>query len=234
MDFSSAQTWIILGVAVLILLGVIGHFGNRNGEAKPGSGLSGQKSSPAAAQGGLLTALSAAASNFDREMYIDDMTAEQLEDEHVWRTAFVTCYNIVWSIGDVREHHPGAKISESITGKPFDRQLAGLTEYYLDTAYDQMMAAGEDRYWDDELIALKDQWDSQKREQIILAALVTLEKAPEIHAAIRRSPHNPNDNGAHLTPYIDRVGEAFFGVQAPEKMASLREQAMQMASTIEI
>lgn len=96
------------------------------------------------------------------------------------------------------------------------------------------MAEGEDRYWDEELIAGKDQWSPEKREQILLAALVPLARAHDIYVAVRKTPPGPNDTGAHLVAFIDRVADAFFGDDAQSRMAALRAQAGQLASTIEL
>lgn len=233
MDFSSWQTWVILAIAAFVILGLIGTIVEKFEKKGQGTGSPPRDDPRMAVQASMLAAMSAAANRFDREMYIDDMTSEQLEDEHVWRTAAVTCYNVIWAFSDMFEDHPSSKICKAITGKPYDRQVAGLSEYYLETAYEQMMAVGEDHYWDDELIGHKDRWDTAKREQILLAALITLERAADIHAAIRRSPPGPNDNGAHLIPFIDRVGEAFFGDTAAARMQALRAQAQQIAATIE-
>ncbi|OYW84836.1 MAG: hypothetical protein B7Z22_09780 [Hyphomonas sp. 32-62-5] len=186
MDFSSAQTWVILAIAVLVVLGLIGHFGQQGDKKKQSAGTPASSDARMAVQASLLAAMSAAGSRFDRDMYIDDMTEDQLRDEHVWRTAYITGYNIVGNLGPERDN-PFEKICTAITGRPADRQLAGLTEYYYDTVYE------------------------------------------------RKKPLDEADNGgAHLVPYIDRVGEAFFGAQAPDKMTALRAQAAQMASTIEL
>ena len=234
MDFSSAQTWVILAIAVLVVLGLIGHFGQQGDKKKQSAGTPASSDARMAVQASMLAAMSAAASRFDRDMYIDDMTEDQLRDEHVWRTAYITGYNIVGNLGPERDN-PFEKICTAITGRPADRQLAGLTEYYYDTVYEPMMAIPDDRYWDDELIARKDQWTPEKREEIVLAALVPLQMANELHIAIRKKPLDEADNGgAHLIPYIDRVGEAFFGAQAPDKMTALRAQAVEMARTIEL
>ena len=231
MDFSSAQTWIILAIAVLVILGLIGHFADKGDKAKQTASGSGPQD-PLAVQAAMLAAISARTMRSDRDMYIDDMTEDQLEDEHVWRTAFITGYNIVWNLGPQKDN-PFEKICTAITGRPEDPQLAGLTEYYYDTVYEPMMASGEDRYWDDELIALKDQWTAEKREQILLAALIPLQMANELHIAIRREPLPESESGgARLIPFIDRVGDAFFGPAASEKMAALRAQAASMATQI--
>lgn len=233
MDFSSWQTWGLIAVGVVVVLGLIGAISGDKDTAKNAARPESGPHDPMAVQTAMMAAISTHAMRFDRDMYIDDMTADQLEDEHVWRTAFITGYNIVGNLGPERDN-PFEKICTAITGRPADRQLAGLTEYYYDTVYEPMMAIPDDRYWDDELIARKDQWTPEKREQILLAALVPLQMANELHVAIRKTPLDDADSGgAHLNPYIDRVGEAFFGAQAPDKMTELRGQAAQMASTIE-
>ncbi|ABI75443.1 hypothetical protein HNE_1304 [Hyphomonas neptunium ATCC 15444] len=233
MDFSSWQTWALIAVGVLVVLWLIGAIFGDKDTAKPAPRPESGRGDPLAVQAATLAAISARAMNFDRDMYIDDMTADQLEDEHVWRTAFITAYNIVWNLGPQKDN-PFEKICTAITGRPADPQLAGLSEYYFDTVYEPMMAVPDDRYWDEELIALKDQWTTQKREQILLAALIPLHMANELHIAIRDAPIPEGETGgAHLMPHIDRVGEAFFGVEAPERMDTLRAQAAQMANTIE-
>lgn len=233
----NAPGWIlpafILAVAALglLFLRTIFRKPRKKPEADQTASLNANTQAPE--QTNVLRLLSSITSNFDREMYIDDMSPAQLEDEHVWRTAFITSYNVSWTTGSLREDHPCSKICQQITGKPFDRQLAGLTEYYIDTAYDQMMVAGEDRYWNDELIAQKDLWDPRKREQIILAALVTLAKGAEIQKVLGCMSHAPEDYGASLNSEIDRVGEAFFGEEAENRMAALRTQAARMAEGLE-
>lgn len=239
MDFSSWQTWALLIVGAVVVLGLIGMIGGKPKTPDSASTYGAQPAPPPAPPRAppdevvraVTTAFAALTSRFDRDMYIDDMTEEQLEDEHVWRTAFIACHYVSAPLG-VTESHPATQICRIITGKPFDRQLLGLTEYYLETAFDDMMAAGEDRYWDEELIALKDQWSTQKREQIILAALIPLARAHDLYVAIRREQPGPHDSGAHLIPYVDRVGDAFFGDQAPQKMADLRRQAAELADQI--
>lgn len=232
MDFSSWQTWALLALGVVVVLGLIGAvFGDKD-TAKTAPRSESSPHDPLAVQTAMMAAVTARAMNFDRDMYIDDMTEDQLEDEHVWRTAFITGYNIVGNLGPERDN-PFETICTAITGRPADRQLAGLTEYYYDTVYEPMMAVPDDRYWDDELIALKDQWTAEKREQILLAALIPLQMANKLHIAIRKKPLEETDGGGrHLIPYIDRVGAAFFGPAAPEKMAALRAQAASMAGQI--
>lgn len=233
MDFSSWQTWGLLIVGGIFLLGIIGTLSDaisgKKGSAKPAP----RPPSNAAAQVATLAAVTTYASRFDRDMYIDDMTASQLEYEHVWHTAFITAYNIVWNLGPA-QNNPIEDICTAITGHPADRQLTGLTEYYFETVYEPMMGEGNDRYWDEELIARKDQWTAQRREQILLAALVPLQMASELHQAIRGQPPSSAQPGAHLYPFIDKVAEAFFGAETPDRMASLREQAKSYAASIEL
>lgn len=231
MDLTSWETWLFVTVGAVVGLAIIGGV---NGRGKP----SGSKHGQAPGQhDGLAHQLasnntpSTPTSQFDRNMYIDDMTETQLEDEHVWRTAFIACHSITDPCG-VSENHPASRIATAITGQPFDPQLFGLTEYYLDTAYEEMMEAGEDRYWDGELIALKDQWSDKKREQIVLAAMIPLARARDIYLAVRKSEPGHNNTGEGLALFINRVGESFFGDSAPEKMAALRAQATRMAGQI--
>lgn len=231
MDFSSWQTWVFVVIGALVVFGIIGAVGGRGKSPTSNIGPDPGSEDRLAVQTSSIAALSAYASKFDREMYVDDMTETQLEDEHVWRTAFIACHTITDPCS-VSEKHPASRIATAITGKPFDPQLFGLTEYYLETAYEAMMAAGEDRYWDDELIAMKDHWSPEKREQILLAALVPLARARDIHLAARQCEPGPDNTGARLSPFIDRVGEAFFGPSATEKMAALRAQATSMANQI--
>ena len=233
MDFSSWQTWVILAVATLVVLGLIGYFAEKSEKAKKDAGAVPPKDFPTGLQATMLAATSATASGFDREMYIDDMTPEQLEDEHVWRAAFIACHHVTLPCG-VSERHPANRIASAITGKPFDRQLFGLTEYYLETAYDDMMAKGEDRYWDDDLIAGKDQLSPEKREQVVLAALIPLMRARDVFVAVRKDEPGPDDTGAGLIPFIERTAQAFFGAEADNKMAALRAQATQLASALDI
>lgn len=233
MDFSSWQTWGLIALGVVAILWLIGTiFGNKD-VAEPTPYTESKLHAPLAKQTAMMAAITSTSMGFDRDMYIDDMTETQLEDEHVLRTAFVTCHNITAPCG-ATQSHPANKINAAITGKPFDLQLFGLTEYYLETAFEGMMAEGEDRYWDEELIAGKDQWSPEKREQILLAALVPLARAHDIYVAVRRTPPGPDDTGAHLIPFIDRVADAFFGDDAHSRMAALRAQAEQLASTIEL
>lgn len=234
MDFSSWQTWVFLAIGAIVVLSLIGFISDLvsvNKPARPPVPM--PRPAPADPVEAQVTALAAHAHQFDRDMYIDDMTAEQLEDEHVWRTAFITGYNIVWNLGPENDN-PIEKICTAITGRPADRQLKGLTEYYHEAVYEPMMGDGNDRYWDEELIGLKDQWTPQKREQVILAALVPLQMADALHIAIRGTPAPDDSRGAHLIPFIDRVGEAFFGDEAPQKMADLRRQAAELANQITV
>ncbi|MBY9067296.1 hypothetical protein K1X12_10320 [Hyphomonas sp. WL0036] len=230
MAFSSAQTWVIIAIVVVIALGIIGSLSGK--KETPKSPPARAQTPTAAAQAGIVAALATHASRFDREMYIDDMTPEQLEHEHVWRTAYITGYNIVGNLGPDKDN-PFETICTAITGHPADRQLAGLTEYFYETVYEPMLVDAEDRYWDDELIARKDQWSDARREQILLAALIPLQMADELHTAIRGRPASEDDLAKHLIPYIDRVGEAFFGADTAERMSMLREQAKGYASAIE-
>ena len=233
MDFSSWQTWGLIALGVVAILWLIGTiFGDKN-VAEPAPYTQSKPHATLPTQVAMMAAMTATSTGFDRDMYIDDMTEEQLEDEHVLRTAFVTCHSITAPCGPT-EKHPANKINAAITGKPFDQQLFGLTDYYLETAFEGMMAEGEDRYWDEELIAGKDQWSLEKREQILLAALVPLARAHDIYVAVRKTPPGPNDTGAHLVTFIDRVADAFFGDDAQSRMAALRAQAGQLASMIEL
>lgn len=234
MEFSSDHIWIVLGIVAVIVLSMIGKRSDKEEAPKPPSPMPSPRAQTpvAAAQASLITALAINASRFDREMYIDDMLPEQLEYEHVWRTAYITGYNIVGNLGPNKDN-PFETICTAITGHPSDRQLAGLTEYFYEAVYEPMRIDEEDHYWDDELIAKKDQWSDARREQIILAALIPLQMADELHTAIRGKPPGEHDRAEHLIPHIDGVGEAFFGADAAERMAMLREQAKGYASAIE-
>lgn len=225
MDFSSWETWALMAIGAVLILGLVGTIFAKKDTAAASP-------EPAERANILLGAINTHAARFDRDMYIDDMSADQLEYEHVWRTAFITGYNIVWSLGPQKDN-PFEKVCTAITGHPADPQLTGLTHYYFDTVYELMMAAGEDRYWDDELIALKDQWTDERREQILLAALIPLQMANELHISIRNGPLADADTAlAALVGHVDRVGDAFFGPSAPERMADLRAQAAAMAGQI--
>ena len=211
---------------VVVALFVIGWLAQRseNKKAKP-SKTSGGAPTPEA-QAMLMNAVMVKASSFDRDMYIDDMTQDQLKDEFVYRTIY-----ILYSWMTRRKIDQGVMtIAELVTGRPGDKQLTGLSEYYVDTEYEQMNAHGDDRYWDEALIPLADELGFQKKSEIILGGLVV-----DAVYALRRSQGVPQDY--FYCPDImeicmtdlERVAGEYFGFETETMLATLRTRAAELA-----
>lgn len=106
MDFSSWQTWGLIALGVVAILWLIGTIFGDKDVAEPTPYTESKPHAPLPTQVAMMGAMTARSTGFDRDMYIDDMTEEQLEDEHVLRTAFVTCHSITAPCGATENTPP--------------------------------------------------------------------------------------------------------------------------------
>lgn len=168
-----------------------------------------------------LSAISSHTSRFDRDMYIEDMTEEQLKDEYVYLTIYILVSVMSRRKIDVVTY----AIAELVTGRPADKQLYGLSEYYADTEYEQMCADGDDRYWRDVLAPMASTLSQQKKGEILLGGFLV--------EALNRALKNAGATDEFHVPEIfedciaelNKVAQVWFGDDAAQMMQTLRGQA---------
>lgn len=182
----------------------------------------------------MMQALTNHLSRFDRDMYIDDMTAEQLRDEWSYRTIYLLVWWLAQSARLDRDKTTG-QVAEKVLGRPADRQLIGLSEYYAETVYESMMAEGEDLYWHDELRPQGDTLDDQQKGEVLLGGFICgaiLERVIE-EGKVR------SDDGIvgimrHALVGLEAVAADWTGAGSAVLINALKQQAARIASEMEL
>lgn len=186
------------------------------------------------AQTAVPQAVSAHAGNFDRDMYIDDMTEEQLQDEWSYRTIYLLVWWLAQSARLDRDKTTG-QVAEKVLGRPADRQLIGLSEYYAETVYESMMSQGEDLYWHDELRPQGDTLNDQQKGEVLLGGFICgaiLERVIE-EGKVRA------DDGIvgimrHALVGLEAVAADWTGAGSVVLINALKQQAAMIASDMEL
>lgn len=237
--------FLYVGVIIFALLFAIGlvatmmeKFGKRKQgsptlSANFGSGAADPASDPALASQ-KLNMLSGYLNRFDRDMYVDDMTADQLQHEYLYRTVYILVWWMSQGYGVNRDELTG-EIASRVSGRVSDRQLIGLSEYYTDTVYEGMQAQGQDLYWSEDLAEKGNDLTEKQKMEILLGVFVT-------EAVWRRLTHSQSETGDNGTDQIlndclsefEQVAGRWFGDTASVMSGSLRQQADKIALTIRI
>lgn len=216
---------LIAGVPVLLLIIVVLFFTFKPSAKRRPVSPEGNPNPPPPqqkpAEPGVPGAIAISASSFDRDMYIDDMTLTQLEDEYVYRTIYIL---VAW----MSRHNikpTTLAIAELVTGRAGDAQLFGLSEYYADTEYEIMWAKGDDRYWKDELAPMGVKLSHQKKCEILAGGFLVDALYQQRKAAGETYGFYTPDIFEACISELNEVAHSWLGINTDQTLMVIKEQA---------
>lgn len=219
---------------IMVVIGLVMYFLLRKPKPSRGNPASLDASQPEPAPNPevlatLMGAITAQASRFDRDMYIDDMTEDQLEYEYTYRTVYILASLLSRKTLESVTY----AVTELVTGQPADKQLYGLSEYYADTDYEQMCIKGDDRYWQDVLAPLSSMLSKEKKVEIIVSGFLVDELYRKQKNSEKTEHFYVPEALEECIKELNGVAQVWFGADSDHMISKLRGQAQDLVPQLE-